>query len=97
MHQKMFPSLIIEIEIWYNFIEINLIIIRSLTSNEWKKSLMSCLSLLIDNNKLFETILCINDEEQGEIISIKLQFINKPVLTANGNIDYKTLLIIILA
>ena len=52
---------------------------------------------MFDNNKLFETILCINDEEQGEIISIKLQFINKPGLTANGNIDYKTLLIIILA
>ena len=52
---------------------------------------------MFDDNKLFETILCINDEEQGEIISIKLQFINKPVLTANGNIDYKTLLIIILA
>ena len=52
---------------------------------------------MLDNNKLFETILCMNDEEHGEIISIKLQFISKPVLTANGNIDYKTLLIIILA
>ena len=46
---------------------------------------------MLYNNKLFETILCINDEEQGEIISIKLQFINKPVLTANGNIDYKNI------
>ena len=97
MHPKMFPSLIIEIEIWYNVIGIILIIIRSLPSKEWKKCLISCSILMFDNNKLFETILCINDEEQGEIISIKLQFINKPVLTANGNIDYKTLLIIILA
>ena len=46
---------------------------------------------MLDNNKLFETILCINDEEHGEIISIKLQFISKPVLTANGNIDYKNI------
>ena len=52
---------------------------------------MSCLILMLDNNKLFETILCINDEEHGEIISIKLQFISKPVLTANGNIDYKNI------
>ena len=52
---------------------------------------------MLDNNKLFETILCINDKGHGEIISNKLQFITKPVLTANGNIDYKTLLIIILA
>ena len=52
---------------------------------------MSCLNLMLDNNKLFETILCINDEEHGEIISIKLQFISKPVLTANGNIDYKNI------
>ena len=28
-----------------------------------------------------------NDKEHGEMISIKLQFITKPVLTANGNID----------
>ena len=91
MHPKMFPSLIIEIEIGYNVIEIILIIIRSLTSNEWKKSLMSCLILMLDNNKLFETILCINDEEHGEIIIINLQFISKPVLTANGNIDYKNI------
>ena len=46
---------------------------------------------MLDNNKLFETILCMNDEEHGEIISIKLQFISKPVLTANGNIDYKNI------
>ena len=46
---------------------------------------------MLDNNKLFGTILCINDEEHGEIISIKLQFISKPVLTANDNIDYKTI------
>ena len=52
---------------------------------------MSCLSLLLDNNKLFETILCINDEEHGEIIIINLQFISKPVLTANGGIDYKNI------
>ena len=44
---------------------------------------------MLDNNKLFETILCINDEEHGEIIIINLQFISKPVLTANGGIDYK--------
>ena len=78
MHPKMFPSLIIEIEIWYNVIEIILIIVRSLPNNEWKKSLMSCLILMLDNNKLFEAILCINDEEHGETISIKLQFITKP-------------------
>ena len=89
MHPKMFHSLIIEIEIWYNVIEIILIIIRSLPSNEWKKSLMSCLILMLDNNKLFEAISRINDEDHGEMISIKLQFITKPVLTANGNIDYK--------
>ena len=87
----MFPSLIIEIEIWYIVIEIILIIIRSLPSNEWKKSLMSCWILLLDNNKLFEAISCINDEDHGEMISIKLQFITKPVLTANGNIDYKNI------
>ena len=46
---------------------------------------------MLDNNQLFETILCMNDEEHGEIISIKLQFISKPVLTANGNIDYKNI------
>ena len=46
---------------------------------------------MFDNNKLFETILCINDEEHGEIIIINLQFISKPVLTANGNIDYKNI------
>ena len=46
---------------------------------------------MLDNNKLFETILCINDEEHGEIIIINLQFISKPVLTANGNIDYKNI------
>ena len=52
---------------------------------------MSCLILMLDNNKLFETILCINDEEHGKIIIINLQFISKPVLTANGNIDYKNI------
>ena len=46
---------------------------------------------MLANNKLFETIVSINDEEHGEIISIKLQFISKPVLTANGNIDYKNI------
>ena len=52
---------------------------------------MSCLILMLDNNKLFETILCINDEEHGKIIIINLQFISKPVLTANANIDYKNM------
>ena len=52
---------------------------------------MSCLFLMLDNNKLFETVLYMNDEENGEIISIKLQLISKPVLTANDNIDYKTI------
>jgi len=46
---------------------------------------------MLDNNKLFETTLCINDGEHGEIISLNLQFISKPVLTANGNIDYKNI------
>ena len=46
---------------------------------------------MLDNNKLFETILCINDKGHDEIISNKLQFITKPVLTANGNIDYKNI------
>ena len=46
---------------------------------------------MLDNNKLFGTILCINDEEHGEIIGLNLRFIRKPVLTANGNIDYKNI------
>ena len=46
---------------------------------------------MLDNNKLLETILCINDEEHGEIIIINLQFISKPVLAANGGIDYKNI------
>ena len=46
---------------------------------------------MLDNKKSFETILCINDKEHGEIISIKIRFITKPVLMANGNIDYKNI------